>query len=263
MVTARSLRLETKTFERALNEYLEESKLNPLAERQAKHIQNNLKWDQYESDSNSEYDFELCGVLTLKRNLEQDNDDSTSIGDENSASWICVNLMCELRSKLNEIFLFQIRSKASFVINKKNSTRSKRMIRRLSQDSYVKTLLCDSRQPQVLCEVNIMSSNSQMENRVHICSETLEGVKRASFSLIDSNLELMELLVKLPWLSLKKSVSCSLLANRAILLLLEDALVDACEEEGENDMIESLEIASCTEDAKKSRENKRAKEEKE
>jgi len=100
------------------------------------------------------------------------------------------------------------------------------------------------------------------EERVDVSEAALEGVRRSIFSQSDCNLTVLEILLSMPWLAhrsrvhttssgwdayLSKSTATMFNKNalycacdRASLRLLEDALVDACEREGEEEIIEDL-----------------------
>ena len=107
-----------------------------------------------------------------------------------------------------------------------------------------------------LCEVEIRTNADATtglcdQHRVNVESDILEAVRRASFSHMETNIELLSLLVELPWLSseffdfntmrgYEKIVNE--LFDRAALYLLEDALVDECDREGEDDLLDDLEI---------------------
>jgi hypothetical protein len=113
------------------------------------------------------------------------------------------------------------------------------------------------------------SASPSMEERVDVSEEALEGIRRAVLSLTESNLTIMEILISLPWL-VTSTTSCGYrycdrskmercswdrymsvtamdvfrrACDRAALRLLEDALFDACEREGEDDIIEDLNLS--------------------
>lgn len=112
------------------------------------------------------------------------------------------------------------------------------------------------------------SLSQSVEERVDVSDEALEGIRRAVLSLTECNLSIMESLISLPWLATsttscgyryrdrsKKERSCwdrymsvkamdvfRTACDRVALRLLEDALFDACEREGEEDIIEDLNL---------------------
>mmetsp|Transcript_52825 Transcript_52825/g.78319 ORF Transcript_52825/g.78319 Transcript_52825/m.78319 type:complete len:191 (+) Transcript_52825:417-989(+) len=97
------------------------------------------------------------------------------------------------------------------------------------------------------------------EERVNVSEDALEGVRRSVLSMTECNLSVLELCLAMPWLPRNSdknfilqgadvchnSVSSEelmLCADRAALRLLEDALFDACEKEGEEDMLDDLNL---------------------
>lgn len=107
-----------------------------------------------------------------------------------------------------------------------------------------------------------------VEERVDVSEEALEGIRRAVLSLTECNLSIMECLISLPWLA-TSTTSCGYryrdrskierscwdrymsvkamdvfrtACDRVALRLLEDALFDACEREGEEDIIDDLNL---------------------
>lgn len=166
------------------------------------------------------------------------------------------------------------------------------MVQRLKADHYVGRLLQaasvskhterkklkrnkteENGAPTVLCKAVIWqdkhNATVELEERVDVSEESLEGVRRAILSHSDGNIAILELLLAMPFLPRKrlskKGVEASLaiggegegdvpllprqifystpLADRARLRLLEDAMLDACEREGEDEMIDELNIS--------------------
>jgi len=146
----------------------------------------------------------------------------------------------------------------------------KRMTKRLKEDVFIKKLLSDnddkvddddnpSKATTILCQARVSvqtphdGGTSQFEERVDVTDSVAEGLRRAIFSSAESSLEVVEFLLSLPILpgsSHKTIVHCPL-ADRAKLRLLEDAMFDACEREGEDEIIDDLKI-SVSQDHEKS-----------
>lgn len=127
--------------------------------------------------------------------------------------------------------------------------------------------------PIVLCKAVIWqhkhNAKVELEERVDVSEDSLEGVRRAILSRSDGNIAVMELLLALPFLPRQQHTKQGLeyspeirgegegdvpllpresyystpLADRACLRLLEDAMLDACEREGEDEMIDDLNLA--------------------
>jgi hypothetical protein len=136
-----------------------------------------------------------------------------------------------------------------------------RMIERLKEDAYIaKWLLV--KEPSLLYEANIMlqNDNNQLEERVDTAPDVAEAIRRAVFFAAEDSLDVLEVVLSLPFLPAvkhakvllsknKKTTATTALADRARLRLLEDAMCDACEQQGEEDMVQDLDIQS----AKKSK----------
>jgi len=142
------------------------------------------------------------------------------------------------------------------------------MIDRLQKDYYCKRLLGldgnakSAEQTQLqcaVCEAEIkVSFNSdgtlkELEERVDVTEDVLEGIRRAILSQLDDNTSVLDLLLSLPYLINTqketrrddKGNEISLqLGHRMILRLLEDACIDACEREGEDELLDDLQISN-------------------
>ena len=136
------------------------------------------------------------------------------------------------------------------------------MLKRLRSDHYIRQLFVD--EGATLCEAliqqNLRSGDSrsggnnsssdnieELEERVNVEEGTLQGIKNAIFSKSEDNLDVLDLLLNMPYLPRSSSAASnewpSKLADRAYLRLLEDELFDACEKEGEDDLLDDLNIS--------------------
>jgi hypothetical protein len=125
-----------------------------------------------------------------------------------------------------------------------------RMMERLRDDAYItKWLLLG--EPSLLYEARILLQNdsAQLEERVDTSPDVAEAIRRAVFSLAEDSLDVLEVVLALPCLPVVKISPVLLpknhttaLADRARLRLLEDAMCDACEQQGEEAMVQDLDI---------------------
>jgi hypothetical protein len=121
-------------------------------------------------------------------------------------------------------------------------------------------------------EIYVHKSQNVLEERVDVTESVAEALRRALWSSTESSLDIIEVILALPSLPCCNSTSSAKggpsssssftssstvttrtattttttttpLANRAKLRLLEDAMLDACEREGEDQLIEDLEIS--------------------
>ena len=153
----------------------------------------------------------------------------------------------------------------------KEKIRSK-MIKRLQNDSYISKILINNnsdddhdddndskvvqqkqqQRQQLLAQAKIHIDEIDLEERVDVSESICESIKRSIWSNAESQLDIIDLILQFPCLpttshsnNMKMVVSMATnLANRAKLRLLEDAMVDACEQEGEDQILEDLEISS-------------------
>lgn len=156
------------------------------------------------------------------------------------------------------------------------------MLKRMRSDALIKPILVD--EGSVLCEALIQQNrharrdaagskssamNPELEERVNVQESTLEAVRHAIFSHTEDNLDVLDILLSMPYLprsssrggggsgvamdgtsgNAKYATALSTLADRAYLRLLEDAMFDACEREGEDEMLDDLNISDGNGDA--------------
>lgn len=214
--------LHTGLFEEALDRHLDVSKPDPLALRQVqKWI---LEW-------------------TTKEDVNDVRSGSLEIHGEHMV--VTLSSKCTWTSPDSGMLAFTLSARAQFQTKSEAKEAKKRdkvankvraeIIKHLRDDDYIKSLLEDKDVGLVLCEAHIqMCPGNELEERVRVDDNVAEGVRRCIYSQSEGTLSLMDLLVSLPFLP---SVP---LAQRAKLRLLEDAMVDACEKEGENELLEEL-----------------------
>lgn len=133
----------------------------------------------------------------------------------------------------------------------------KKMISRLRKDSYItelpglgegntsSTKLCLAR-----ASIYVNASKFELEERVDVSEKAAEILRRALWSSTTSSLDIVEVVFALPSLpcrSTDRVTTTTRLANRAKLRLLEDAMLDECEKEGDDQLIEDLTISKPTE----------------
>lgn len=141
-----------------------------------------------------------------------------------------------------------------------------KIITRLQEDAYISKLLAttnlnvESQQSasndvikrSLLAQANIHFSPSSLEERVTVSDDVCEAIKRAIWSSAESPLDVVEVILHLPFLPTTDHASSedtaspivtTSLANRAKLRLLEDAMCDACEREGEEEILDDLKIS--------------------
>ncbi|CAB9524176.1 expressed unknown protein [Seminavis robusta] len=272
--------LEGTAFQAALERYVDENKPDPLVLQQIQAWE--MEWNTDDALTTTSPDTTsleptdwLQGTLTWKSdymvaqidcsscwNHKKDDDDDDK--DKNKQGLYFV-LKATLR----------FRTKHDNKHNKDDDNKDKKandkirtkMIQRLRQDDYIKKLLSseeqnDNKDWKMLCEARVSiqqqqqpsstatatttSVVEQLEERVDVNDAVAEGLRRALFSASESSLDVIEVLLSLPLLpgsAHTLSFDCPL-ADRAKLRLLEDAMFDACEREGEEELIDDLKIST-------------------
>ncbi|KAL7476173.1 hypothetical protein ACHAW6_002052 [Cyclotella cf. meneghiniana] len=149
------------------------------------------------------------------------------------------------------------------------------LIRRLLVDDDNSSLFAD--EGVLLCEALIQQNQKrstlndheetggtvECEERVNVDSESVEGIRNAIMTHCEENLDVLELFLNMPYLPRGNFFQCGdeckdsptrdetlsheknalkSLAERAFLRILEDAMWDACEKEGEDEMLDDLVI---------------------
>eukprot|EP00536_Pseudo-nitzschia_multiseries_P018991 jgi/Psemu1/293730/fgenesh1_pg.3545_\ len=106
--------------------------------------------------------------------------------------------------------------------------------------------------------IYVNASTFEMEERVDVTETVAETLRRALWSSAPSSLDVVEVVLALPSLpcattttttTTKSSTSgkkTTRLANRARLRMLEDAMLDECEKEGDERILEDLNISKKT-----------------
>jgi hypothetical protein len=114
-----------------------------------------------------------------------------------------------------------------------------RMIQRLQDDAYVKKYLLDRKSsPQQLYEARILyTADGQLEERVDTDAAVATAIRRVAYFTAETDLDVFEILFSMPIMP-----TTALLGHRARLRLLEDAMCEACEQAGEETMVDDLDI---------------------
>ena len=268
--------LSTALFYDAVNNYIDYNKPDPIAQRQLECWK--MSWSEDDNDcggqssssSSSANDekiavdwkpknaiegtLEICGdyaAVTIKMECfwadgdAAENDDKTEDG---RLSFACNVISGRLIEKKDG------EEKPERKIRKK-------MVARLRQDSYISKLLAvkdeaatAAQKQQQFClaqaSIYVNSTKFEMEERVDVSENVAETLRRSLWSSTPSPLDMVEVILALPSLPCrsagkkKKATKTTRLANRAKLRLLEDAMLDECEKEGEDQIIEDLKISN-------------------
>jgi hypothetical protein len=155
--------------------------------------------------------------------------------------------------------------------DQKNATIRSKMLDRLRGDDYISKFLLQKEEENQedcfiknssneLCQASICihEQDHLLEERVHVNEDVAEAIRRAVFSTADAPLDVFDIVCRFPFLPCQpdstnnddgdhaSSTVTTLLANRAKLRLLEDAMYDACENEEDEQVIDQLSIQEAT-----------------
>jgi hypothetical protein len=255
--TPKRVALSTAQFNESLARYIEEAKPDPLATLQVEGWM--CEWKEYDEAELVGGDHQDCrtasasgdaedsdptitpycirGTLSLhgdymkillRANCQWTWDTATESGVLEFALSVCARVlaMAELRARAT--------TSGDAITDKK--VRSK-VLKRLQSDDYITKVLVDDFQP--LCQATVLTKAIQLEERVWMDQDLLESIKRSIYSQASSVMDVVELVASFPYLA----NGCPL-GHRAKLRLLEDAMLDACEREGDDNLIDELSLES-------------------
>lgn len=266
-------------FEKALDRYIDYHKPDPICRKQlegwslewkTQQIQPKTDEDASDTDSSSPgASHQLSGTLEIAGEY-------MVILLEVVSRWRHTGAVAGGGSKAKQHygeFLFSCHASARFLTKSELKKRKKqdkdagkskaedkirgKMVSRLREDDYISKLLSTSSdadeaeappsEKQMLAQAKIQFSPDDLEERVTTSENVCEGIKRAIWSSAESPLDIVEVLLQFPFLPVTDLESSedttSSLANRAKLRLLEDAMCDACEKEGEDELLDDLRIS--------------------
>jgi hypothetical protein len=192
-----------------------------------------------------------------------------SFDDNNTTAATTTKETTKKSSNNNGILLFSCRVRSAKFLNPSDSVDKterkirQKMMQRLQQDSYISKLLALGSQKKstdtptfdptlAKARIHVNETKFVLEERVDVSETVAEALRRALWSSAESSLDMVEVLLALPALpgtnhqpknsSNSQSTTTTPLANRAKLRMLEDAMVDECEKEGEGELIQELSI---------------------
>jgi hypothetical protein len=239
MTEQRHVVLRTSDFEAGRERYLDENKPDPLVRKQI--VSWSLDWNDgsrepyvvhWDDSVDSAPTREICGVVVW------------------AGEWVqlCMPVSCSWTGDKSEGRLFYTCFvKASLRKAPENACKSDqkihdRMVQRLKQDDYVQKIL---EKPLELCQATINRDFDHLEERVHCNQVAAEAIRRSIFSTAESALDVFDWVLALPALPCtlhSQLITRTVLADRAKLRVLEDAMYDACEQEEEEEILRELKL---------------------
>lgn len=224
----------------ARERFLDEDKPDPIQERQIKGFV--LSWRRFDA-------FEASDQLWM----EQLGDKPTHLL-EGSLIWKGEYAQLDLRTRCGwkgdhkDGKLFITSSIRCDLLTTEEASPKKQNIRekimkRLKKDAYM--VKVSGKDPVELFQATIKCHGNDLEERVHCNQDAAEAVKRAVFSSADTSLDVFDFVTALPILPCTFHTDIahtSSLADRAKLRILEDVMYDACEDQGEEELVKDLTI---------------------
>lgn len=230
--------LSSALFQQSLLRYLDTTKPDALARKQIESW--TLEW--VENDNKS---VPLGGTLTI-------NGDIMSLTLQVYCNWCYENGIGSLDFSMHARATFRTKSELQTARTAHNAETKSRKIRaaimkRRNEDDYIKILLLGDN--VLLCEASIIVDNEQkqLEEKVYINDDGMEAFRRCIYSHAEDTLVVMELLMSLDFLS---TSDCPL-GHRAKLRLLEEATLDACEKQEDDEILHDLDIGDIASDGQR------------
>lgn len=245
-ITNHRVTLTTALFDEALVKHLDETKPDQLVRKQLQDLTCDWAEDEdedFSSTANTNKVGADCESCEIKGTLALHSEYVTLLlrtdcqwiweGDGTGSLTFKVDVRARFRTK-SELK----RDATEAKVDKKVRAG---ILKRLKQDDYVQKILKDDFISLLQATV-LTKSKVELEERVWMDENLLESVRRSVFSHTDSVLSVVELLTSLPFCH---TSNCSL-GHRAKLRLLEDAMLDECEREGEDELIDELSLQVST-----------------
>jgi hypothetical protein len=254
--------LDTQMFHEAVISFMDKCKPDPLVKKQIQTLQ--LDWSEDETFHFHEGEFLsrnslksiIQGVLKISNEYSCVNFNATCIWCNDIDSHHEMFFSLNASATFNDIQPAKMKSTNDTNTRKDNKVNKKahsRVIQRLKGDRLVSRLLDGN---QILlaeahvkfnCDGPEFHGITKLEERVITSADGMEGLKKLIFSLMESNIDVIEFLLHLPYLPreikgtrIKPSYE---LGERVALRLLEDVMLDECENEGEDQLLEDLHLS--------------------
>ena len=270
--------LESSAFQRALASYIDDNKPDPIMRRQLEAWK--LEWtttdiENAEGNERSKNggggDFKQVEAAAPAFDSSKANVIRGTLTIQGEYVSVVLRMECSWNHPDKEsddvkmsdgLFTFSCAVDSAKILDKTSSEDEdkvdrkirKKMIQRLKQDSYIAKLLAldKPQQPSAFdpylakAKIHVHQARNILEERVDVSETIAEAIRRAIWSSAESSLDVIEVMLALPSLpgsSHKNTIEKTTpLANRAKLRLLEDAMLDECEKEGEGELIQELSI---------------------
>lgn len=247
--------IQSNDFTDKLLRYMEEEKPDPQQKRQMEGWK--MEWhNNQQSFSKFAMDHkEIIKIILPANHFEPTHAITGTLNWTGEYMMVTITSHCywcgEEKNNMDGSMFFQCTVTARFresdllLVHGKESKIQDKMTQRLRQDDYIAKIL--QPQPLLLCQTLVVmvgtngnsdNANQHLEERVHCNEEVAEAIRRALYNTSSNGpIDIFELIGQFPFLP-----STTVLAQRSRLRLLEDAMYDACEKEGENEIVQDLNL---------------------
>ena len=263
LATAKVSTLATALFYDSLKNYTDYNKPDPIARRQLESWK--MNWSEKTADKSGDEKENGTGSVDWSpkhciRGTLEIRGDFVAVTLEMQCVWADGDARKSDGIEEDGRLSYTCRLKSGQFIGKKDDEEKterkirKRMISRLRKDSYIAKLIGPETPSAELwlaqASIYVNASKFELEERVDVSQIAAEILRRALWPSTTSSLDVVEVMFSLPSLPCRSNdrvTTTTRLANRAKLRLLEDAMLDECEKEGEDQLIEDLSISNPTE----------------
>lgn len=194
----------------------------------------------------------LAAILNVSCSWRQE--EKTKADESSPSSFL--QIVCNV--SIEELPLAHVSSEEG--TDRKQSKIHSKMIRRLRKDDYISKLLGAKPKELFRASIRVDPTSKQFQERVDYDFDKAEAIRRAVFSSAEAPIDVLDLVCRFPYLpgtyhtTMPTTTS---LADRAMLRLLEDATYDACENEGEEEIVEDLSLKDEEEQTPKAKRSKK------
>ena len=259
--------LTTDLFYTSLTNFIDYNKPDPIVRKQLESWQLNWEGHNFRASGITDGDEQDSGTHPVDWNPTdaitgtlEIRGDYVAVMLEMKCIWADGEAAQNNNSTEDGRLYFTCRLKSGKLIEKKEDEEKterkirKKMVSRLRQDSYIMKLLGSGKESKSSADfllfqasIYVNAEKFELEERVDVSQNAAEILRRSLWSSTTSSLDIVGVMLSLPTLpcrSAGKTEGTSRLANRAKLRLLEDAMLDECEKEGEGQLIEDLKISN-------------------
>lgn len=250
-------------FETIIDKYLQDNHgLDPIVKRQIQSWK--FEWNEADREVSSPGAVSEAPSSSNHKQLPHSYSGSLIWRSEDSILVVTIYSTCSWSDTLLE---WTCRARADFADVPTDKTQKKiykKLKSRLEKDDYISKLFhsdplieqdeCTTPHGTILAQASVNTADNGLEERVWTNSDVAEGIRRSIWNSAEEPIDVLEFVIQylplLPCVAYTQLQQTTSLADRAVLRLLEDAMCDACDREGEGEVLEDLHIRKkgCSDD---------------